>query len=437
MAFVGRTVAALAAGWLAIFAATSAAELKTPENGTERDVETARELLDSWSGQPQLLEQAREKVARALEADPSNYRALKELARYQMMAGYINNGRSATYGRRSYQVGNFVPGTLELSESTIREALRINPKYAEGYVFLGYLQYQQTKLDEAAGTLAKAEAIGTDDPWLNLNWASLDEARGDRRSATERWQRVLRSGTTNLKALSAAYGHLIESYMRAGDHEKAVALYEEQIKRNPTNAWERGNFAQYLNQTLGRNDEAVAQARAALKIMDYGIGRQILANALYGKWADMVAEGKEAAAEPYFQEAKAINPRLDDVMVYGASMPKGERLAKALIAKKGISIDAKVDDGSTALLVATNLNRAPTVRFLLALRADPNIPDRVGWTPLLSAADEGNAEIVGMLLASGADPKATKRGKNAADLADSKGYGDLAALLRKRASEAK
>jgi tetratricopeptide (TPR) repeat protein len=436
MTRLGKIEAAFVGGCLAIFISTGTAATNAPEEKINLEIEAAREMINSWSGQSQILDQAREKLARVLEAAPQNYLALKEMSRYQIAAGYINS-RMTQYETHIYQTGNYTPGTLERAEATIREAIRVNPRFAEGYVLLGYIQFEQTKLDEAAKTLAQAETLGTDDPWLHLNWAMLHNARGDYSAANERWQRVLQSGTSNNKAKLAAYGFLIESYKRSGEQDKVIALYKDQLKLNPSNAWLRGNFAEYLSETLGRNDEAITQAHAALEIMNYGVGQRILAMALYRKWADMVTQGNEIGAEKYFQEAWENYPQLNDVMAYGASVPTGERLAKALITKKGVSIDARAEDGSTALLIATNRNRAQTVKALLDLNADPNIHDTSGWTPLLSAADEGNTEIVSMLLAKGADIGATLQGSNAAALAESRGKAELAALLRKRATELK
>jgi len=422
-------------GCLAIFIFSCTASNKT-EDKINLEIHKAKEMLNSWSGQSHLLEEAREILGRILEENPQNHLALKEIARYQIKAGFINS-RLAQYKTYKYQIGNYIPGTLERAEETIRKALRINPRFAEGYVLLGHIHFEQTKFDEAEKALSRAETIGTDDPWLHLNWAALHNARGEYSAATTRWQLVVKSETSNKIALTSAYNFMIENYRCLGEHDKAIALFEDQIKRHPTNAWARGNFAEYLSSILGRNDEAINQARSALKIMNYGMGRKTLAMALYRKWADMVAQGNEEAGEKYFLEAWKIYPQLNKVMVYGASMPKGKQLAKALMAKKGVSINACVEDGSTALLVATNLNRVQTVKDLLDLNANPNVHDKVGWTPLLSAADEGNAEIVDVLLANGADIRSKLRGKDAAFLAQRRGKTDLAALLKKRASELK
>lgn len=429
-----RTASAL---WICLALAISSCS-RVPEPPTEEpgidEVEAARELLESWSGQWDVLEQSRQLLTRALAKDPGNFLALKEMARYQMKAGYIND-TPRTQNGNIFTTGNFEPGTLESAERSIRAAIGINPRFAEGYVLLGYIQFQQLKFDESANSLAQADVIGTDDPWLQLNWAELHAARGEHAAAEERWRRVLQNGTSDVSAMSAANGYLRSSYVRAGKHEEAVALYREQIKLEPGNAWLQGNFADYLSETLGRHDEAIVEARSALRTMNYGIGHRILGMALYRKWADLVAQGNDAAAEEYFREALENYPDLEELMAYGASVPGGERLAKALIAKKGVSIDATNEGGSTALLIATNTNRAEVVRMLLDLRADPNKAADSGWTPLLSAADEGNDEIVRMLLARGADIRARVQGWDAPALAEHKGHLDLAALLRERAAK--
>lgn len=62
-------------------------------------------------------------------------------------------------------------------------------------------------------------------------------------------------------------------------------------------------------------------------------------------------------------------------------------------------------EGQTLLKVACSDIWPKIVRLLLEHSADPNARDKMGRTPLHSAADRSN-EIVKMLLAAGADPKA-------------------------------
>jgi tetratricopeptide (TPR) repeat protein len=408
-----------------------------PDAKTEAAIRQPKELLDSWSGQHDILDQAKEILDRVLVRDPENYRALKELARYQIMNGYIHS-KQKTNGRNVYTVGQFRPGTLEQAEGTLRNALRINSNFAEGYILLGHVYTQQERLQEAREALARAEAIGTDDPWLHLNWAAVNTAAGELEAASNRYQAVLKSGTKNQKALTSACSFQIEHHRRLGEFEKANDLYKTLCEMEPTNAWIRGNHANLLRNELGRYDEALARAREALRIMNYGVGRGILAMCLYAKWADLVINQNKSASEAqkYFDEAFRISPDLDDVMVYEGSYATGKPMVQ-LLKSKGVSIDARAEDGSTALIVASNTGRADAVKMLLSLGANPNARANNGWTPLLGAADEGYQEVVKLLLEGGADPNQKIRNMDAAMLAERRGRTELATLIRQYAARPK
>lgn len=422
--------AATVAGIFSATLLTSCAAAHNSEDGRlDPDVASARDLIDSWTGQSESLDAALKKINKALASNPENVFALKEMARYQIKAGYLSS-RPVEYKNHVYTAGVFQPGTLERAEVTIRSAIRIDPKFAEGYILLSNIQFSQMKFDEATQSLRKAEALGSTDPWLQLNWASIDDAKGDDVSAEARWRKVLQSDTNNNLARASATSFLLASYVKSGDHEKVVGLYEHMIKLSPDDAWLRGNFATYLSENLSRNDEAITQARAALNIMDYGVGHRILAMALYRKWGEVLAlKPSDDTAEKYFLEAQENYPQLNLAMAYGASVPGAKHLAEALI-HKGVSIDSQAEDGSTALLIATNLNRDSVVKTLLGLDANPNIASNSGWTPLLSAADEGNTEIVSSLLKKGADVRATLGGRNSSEMAAEKGHTELAKQLK-------
>ena len=69
--------------------------------------------------------------------------------------------------------------------------------------------------------------------------------------------------------------------------------------------------------------------------------------------------------------------------------------------------DLQNDDGETPLFLAAKLNRAAHVRALLKNKADAGIPDNGGRQPLMIAvAEAGSADIARMLLDSGADANA-------------------------------
>jgi tetratricopeptide (TPR) repeat protein len=238
--------------------------------------------------------------------------------------------------------------------------------------------------------------------------------------------------------LSSAYGFLLEYHRKRREHDKVIELYQVLFKLDPTNAWSRGNYANYLRTELGRFDEAIAYAREALSIMNYGAGRHILALCLYGKWADVIINQKrpESEAQKYYDEAFRLDPELDLVMAYEGSYAKGKALVQ-LLKSKGVSVDAKAEDGSTALMIASNTGRIDAVRLLLSLGANPNVKSVNGWTALLGAADEGYEEVVKVLLESGADPKQTFRNADAATLAERRGRAEIARMIRQYAADKK
>lgn len=381
------------------------------------DVLSARTILDGYSGDSSSLPVAFEHLTRALQSNPRDHLALKEMSRYHLISGFI-------VGKK------FEPGSLERAEETIRQAIDINPEFAEGYIFLGHIQFQQSKYADAQTSLLHAESIGTSDPSLDLNLARVLDALGKYEDVAARAQRVLDNAAATRNQKSAASSLLVDADTRAGETGAAQSRYEEQVRANPTNAWVRGEYAQYLSETLGRHDEAIVEARKALEVLDYGVGRRILAMALYHKWAEAVAAGKHAEGETFWLEANALYPPLDRVMAYGAATESGEPLAHALMTEKGVSIDATAEDGSTAILIATNRRRTAVVKRLLELGADVGIASANGWTPLLSAADEGDTEIVEMLLANTRHPPTGMSAVFAAGYASRKGHQPLADRLQ-------
>ena len=68
-------------------------------------------------------------------------------------------------------------------------------------------------------------------------------------------------------------------------------------------------------------------------------------------------------------------------------------------------------DGYTALHRACYMNHLPVVSFLLEHGANAEARTVDGWTPLLSAANWANYQIIGRLLSHGVDPNAVSNGK--------------------------
>jgi tetratricopeptide (TPR) repeat protein len=254
------------------------------------DLDDAVALLDSWRGDSSVLDAARVKLDGILRSNPNVAAAHREYARYHIMSGYIS-GNSGT------------PASLAAAERSLNEALRIDPKYAEAYVLEGHLYFLQNRLADAASALAKAQEIGTTDPWLQLNTADVLIAEGKLDEAALRYQNVIASGTKNSKAMLAAFSGLIRFYGKTGRLGEVEETYKRQIAYEPQSAWPYGNYAAFLLCTKDDAGAAIPQFRNALDRMNYGMARSGLSAALYRKWID---DKQSEGANALFREAQSL-----------------------------------------------------------------------------------------------------------------------------------
>ena len=122
-------------------------------------------------------------------------------------------------------------------------------------------------------------------------------------------------------------------------------------------------------------------------------------------------------------------PLLDIAVEYG------QLNAVKFLLKKGANLNLADSNGNTPLIQATwNVEKMgetnlEILKTLLNAGADPNLKasSEYGWTPLISAAELGQSEMVSILLTAGADVNATNNiGQTALHLA---GNAEVAKLL--------
>lgn len=96
----------------------------------------------------------------------------------------------------------------------------------------------------------------------------------------------------------------------------------------------------------------------------------------------------------------------------------------------GANINLPVDDSFASLQTAAASGHADTVRLLLDNGAQVNHVSDFENTPLNAAAADGHLEVVQVLLERGADACYKSAGGTAGDIARSRGYKEVAELLK-------
>lgn len=94
-----------------------------------------------------------------------------------------------------------------------------------------------------------------------------------------------------------------------------------------------------------------------------------------------------------------------------------------------VYVDTSDNRGYTALISASRYDHADIVKMLLEANACVECENSFGWTPLVMCARKGNVHLAKLLLEAAADPSHGCKGKMPLQIAQSKGHGEVAALL--------
>jgi tetratricopeptide (TPR) repeat protein len=155
-----------------------------------QDFHNARDLLDSWHGDSLPLRKAGPLIASVISRHPNFLPAYVEEARLTIMERRTGEGEAER---------------LRRAEEILLATSRKDARYAKPHVLLGHVYIYMGKRDLARKELTIAENIGTDDPWLDLNWADLLLREGKVEEVYTRCMAVLQSETENTKAIASAF----------------------------------------------------------------------------------------------------------------------------------------------------------------------------------------------------------------------------------------
>ncbi len=242
-------------------------------------------------------------------------------------------------------------------------------------------------------------------------------------------------------------------YEHKGMWDAAIAEYKKALAIDP-------NFV-LAREALGRMyereemwDEARAEYKKAVDIdPDFVSARESLGR-MYEReemWDEAMGEYKETVAlSPDFRDAR--------YNLFAASAAKGDLSEVERLLEEGVSVNVRVSNGWTALTRASFYGHADIVKLLLASGAevdittcggeilcaktvqggDPSVEsmNTAGATPLVLAAQKGHLDIVRLLLDAGAEKDyKTKNGQTALSLAAQNDHYDVVQFLLEKGAE--
>lgn len=136
----------------------------------------------------------------------------------------------------------------------------------------------------------------------------------------------------------------------------------------------------------------------------------------------LFAFAEETASDVEFAVNKAGNKAeetslKEEIPLINAVRAGNAKQVKKLI-KSGADVNAKDDEGKTALMWASMYGHNDMIKFLIKNGADVNAKDNNGNTALMFASKYGHDDIVKLLTEAGADANIkNNEGKTAADIA--------------------
>ena len=185
-------------------------------------------------------------------------------------------------------------GRFDAAIGSYKQALKIQPDYAEAYYNMGVALNDKGDLEAAIGSYKKALKIKPDYAEAYSNMGAVLKDKGDLESAIDSFNKAL-----NIKPNYAeAHNNMGNTLQDKGDFEAAIHSYQKALKIKPNYAKAYNNIGA-LQQNKGDLEVAIDSFKQALEIKpDYAEAYYNMGNALQDKG------DSEAAIESYKQALK-------------------------------------------------------------------------------------------------------------------------------------
>jgi ankyrin repeat protein len=321
------------------------------------------------------------------------------------------------------------PDGLWRVATRIHEPAPLSPPYFDSGIPYGHDQFISVMGTSWAAMAMEFQLKGSRDQYPTLNYAKVVPA------GTAPWmETVLFGSADDLRELldsgwdpnSSTSKGTSALMMAAADPEKVKLLLDHGAEAT---AEAKTRFTALMMAASHGSAESVRLLIEKGARVNPVKGQPAFANGtpiLFGVWSgnlDVVRQLLAKGAEP---RQKFLLAGVFPMTTLELAAIQDDREMVRLLVNSGVPVDEQSDDeGMTALGWSVFKNAVKEARVLLSLGARVDHRDRLGWTPLLWAAnvDYGDSKMVELLLGAGADPRArNKEGLTALDLAKKWGH---------------
>lgn len=184
-----------------------------------------------------------------------------------------------------------------------REAIRLEPHFAQAHYNLGIVQFKNGQRDEAMAQFQEAILLNPFDSRAYYNLGLALDAMGQTEEAIRNYREALRLTPSYVDALI----NLGITFSRAGRIDEALAQFREAVRLAPANAEARNNCGAVLR-AKGQLDEAIEQFREAARINP----NHALAHGNLG--AVLLTKGQTDEAIVQLKEALRLDPKNADAL---------------------------------------------------------------------------------------------------------------------------
>jgi tetratricopeptide (TPR) repeat protein len=336
---------------------------------------------------------------------------------------------------------------LDAAQRLLEQAVAIEPRQVEVVVLLGQIAYLKHQYPQSLALLERAQAIGTDSPWLAVNLGNtlyalaltpVSQNRDLALRAVAAYEAVL-ARASSVNATTRAVHQLGPLYASMGELMKAEQFYQRwvSLQQGVPKAYAQHRYANLLIYYTHRVDESVTAARQAVWMDPFPLAKETLAEALAIQAASLQGSGRVKEAAAALAEGQTMVPDLESLCPDLAHFPSTLPGVFGIHAG-GLAKDFSGPIGGKTLVYASMHASGKDLEQLMAWGADPNYFDADEGTALHRAILSDNLDGVRVLLEHGANarmPFVDGRAPSELTNEESAKRVEILALVRKAAGE--